>query len=236
MTPRPRTVDDADILMAAWRAISRIGPARLTLADVAKEIGLSPATLVQRFGSKRGLLLALAEGSVGSVDACFAAARAAHPTPLTALLAAATELTRYTATPEEMSNHLAFLQIDLSDPDFHKHALENSKLSLIGYQKLLDEAVSAGELVPCDTARLARAIGATAGGSLIAWAIFREGTAEAWVLEDLATLIAPYRRAPNTRATSGKRARRRRPRKTRAKSRRAPARKRQRSKPKVIQR
>ena len=223
MTPRPRTVDDGDILMAAWRAISRIGPARLTLADVAKEIGLSPATLVQRFGSKRGLLLALAEGSVGSVDACFAAARAAHPTPLLALLSAATEMTRYTRTPEEMSNHLAFLQIDLSDPDFHKHALENSKLSLLGYQKLLDEAVAAGELVPCDTARLARAIGAITGGSLIAWAIFREGTAEEWVREDLSTLMAPYQR---TGGTTRKRARRRKPKNPRSKTRRAPARKR----------
>jgi AcrR family transcriptional regulator len=226
MTPRPRTVDDGDILMAAWRAISRIGPARLTLSDVAKEVGLSPATLVQRFGSKRGLLLALAEGSVGSVDACFDAARAAHPTPLAALLSAATEMTRYTRTPEEMSNHLAFLQIDLSDPDFHKHALENSKLSVRGYQKLLDEAVAAGELVPCDTARLARAIGAITGGSLIAWAIFREGTAEDWVREDLATLMAPYQRGDQAGGTSRKRARRRKPKDQRSKTRRAPARKR----------
>ncbi|MCA1563440.1 MAG: TetR/AcrR family transcriptional regulator, partial [Acidobacteria bacterium] len=43
--------------MAAIQVMARLGPVRLTLADVAREIGLSPATLVQRFGSKRGLLL-----------------------------------------------------------------------------------------------------------------------------------------------------------------------------------
>lgn len=207
MTPRPRTVEDGDILMAAIRAISRVGPGRLTLADVAKEVGLSPATLVQRFGSKRGLLLALAESSVGTVDACFEAARAANPTALAALLSAATEMTRYTRTPEEMSNSLAFLQMDLSDPDFHRYALENSRLSLLGYEQLLDEAVASGELLPCDTARLARAIGALSGGSLISWAIFREGAAEAWVRDDLATLLAPYRPANAARARQGVRKR-----------------------------
>ena len=60
MCPRPRAASDADILDATARAMARLGPARLTLADVAREAGLSPATLVQRFGSKRGLLLAVA--------------------------------------------------------------------------------------------------------------------------------------------------------------------------------
>jgi AcrR family transcriptional regulator len=177
MSPRPRTVPDAGILEAAARALSRTGPARLTLAHVAREAGLSPATLVQRFGSKRGLLLALAEGAVEGVDACFAAVREAHPSPLEALVAAATAMTRHTHTPEEMANHLAYLQIDLSDPDFHRPMLESSRRTLTGYRALLDDAVAAGELAPCDTARLARAVSAVSGGSLIGWAVFREGTA-----------------------------------------------------------
>ncbi|MGH2614392.1 MAG: helix-turn-helix domain-containing protein, partial [Thermomicrobiales bacterium] len=60
MVGRPRTVTDAEILAAAERAIARHGPARLTLAHVAAEVGLTPPTLLQRFGSKRGLLLAVA--------------------------------------------------------------------------------------------------------------------------------------------------------------------------------
>jgi AcrR family transcriptional regulator len=202
--PRPRTVPDAQVLEAAARAISRVGPSRLTLADIAREAGLSPATLVQRFGSKRGLLLALAESAAGSVEDCFARARAANPSPLAALVAAATEMTRYTKSPEEMANHLAYLQIDLSDPDFYRLLLENSRGSLAGYRALLDEAVAAGELVRCDTLRLARVVAALSGGSLITWAVFRKGTAEEWVRQDLATLLDAYR--PPTKA-----ARRRRP-------------------------
>ena len=197
MSPRPRTVSDTDILIATHRVISRVGPARFTLSDVARESGLSPATLVQRFGSKRGLLLALAEMAKDSVGACFDAVRSGHRSPLDALLAAATEMTRQVKSPEELANGLAFLQIDLSDPDFHALALENARRIEAGYRDLLDAAVEAGELRPCDTLHLARTVGAVSGGSLIAWAIQREGTAEAWVRADLNTLLAPYRTARN---------------------------------------
>lgn len=195
MSPRPRTVTDEAILNATLRAMSRLGPARLTLAEVAKDAGLAPATLVQRFGSKRGLLLRLSTDAAESVDACFTMLRARHRSPLAALIAAASFMTEHTASPEELANHLAFLQIDLSDPDFHRLTLKMSRRNLAGYTALLNDAVKAGELRRCDTARLARAISAVSGGSLIAWAIHREGTARQWVTEDLATLLAPYRRS-----------------------------------------
>ena len=192
--PRPRTISDEDILSAAYRVMGRVGPPDFTLSVVAAEAGISAATILQRFGSKRGLLLALARGSAESVEECFASMRAAHPSPIEALVAAATMMARGTATPEEMANSLAFLQIDLSDPDFYAFILESSRRTLEGYRSLLDEAVEKGELVPCDTLKLARAVSALSGGSLISWAILREGTAEAWTRGDLETLLGPYRR------------------------------------------
>ena len=199
MSPRPRTKDDAAILDAAGRIITRLGPAKFTLADVAREVGLSAATLVQRFGSKRRLMLALAESARDSVDACFDAVRSLHASPLQALIAGATEMTKFVQSPEEMTNHLAFLQMDLSDPDFYAVMLENSRRIDAGYRRLLDEAVAAGEVKRCNTARLARAVGAIASGSLIGWAVSRHGTAEAWVRADLATLLDPYRTAKGAR-------------------------------------
>ena len=82
MSPRPRTVADDKIIEAAAKVIGRVGPGNLTLADVGKEAGLSAATLVQRFGSKRGLLLAMATSAAESMEACFEMVRAAHPSPL----------------------------------------------------------------------------------------------------------------------------------------------------------
>jgi AcrR family transcriptional regulator len=193
VSPRPRTIADEQIIEAAAKVIGRVGPANLTLADVGKEAGLSAATLVQRFGSKRGLLLAMATSAAESMDACFDMVRAAHPSPLAALVAAATDITRYFDTPEEVANHLAFLQMDLSDPDFHRLMVVSSKKTLEGYRRLLRDAVDGGELVECDTGRLARAITAICGGSLIQWAVFRQGAAVAWVRQDVDAVLEPYR-------------------------------------------
>jgi AcrR family transcriptional regulator len=208
MSPRPRTVTDADILMAAGRVISRVGPTRLTLAQVGRAIGLSPGALVKRFGSKRGLLLAMSRSAVDSVDACFVAVRTAHPAPLDAFVAAALEMTRYVQTPEEVANHLAYLQIDLSDPEFYALMKESSTRIEAGYRRLLKEAVRQGALARCDTGRLARAVSAMVTGSLLGWAIDRRGTAEAYVRADLAMLLDRYRvaRGKTRSATASRRA------------------------------
>ncbi|HEX5724817.1 MAG TPA: helix-turn-helix domain-containing protein [Longimicrobiaceae bacterium] len=195
MTPRPRTATDAEILAATARAIARVGPVRLTLAEVAAEVGLSPATLVQRFGSKRGLLLAFAQQGGGEGDP-YEAIRATHASPLEALFAAATCTAQMAETPEALSNHLAFLQIDLTDPDFHRLALAHGRANRVGLHALVRAAVEAGELRAGDTERLARLVETVIGGSLISWAIYREGDAEAWVRADLAALLEPYRTGP----------------------------------------
>ena len=195
MSPRPRETTDAAILEATHRAVSRYGPARLTLAHVAAEVGVAPATLMQRFGSKRGLLLALARQGAAATGQEYAAIRAAHPSPLAALFAVADCMAGMAPTPEELANHLAFLHIDLTDPDFHRLALEQARAARGELRAMLDAAVKAGELAPCDTERLARAVGVTLGGGLLAWAIEREGTATEWLRYDLETLLRPYRRS-----------------------------------------
>ena len=97
---RPRTMPDAAVLEAASRVIARFGPSRFTLSEVAEEAGLAPATLLQRFGSKRGLLLALAQMAAEGADACFAKVRAENRSPLKALFASFDEMARIAVTPE----------------------------------------------------------------------------------------------------------------------------------------
>ena len=126
MSPRPRATSDADILSATYRIVSRLGP-NLTLADIAKEAGVSPATLVQRFGSKRGLLLALASSGSQGLPEEFARIRAAHRSPLAALVGVGDCMAAMAESPETLSNSLSFLQMDLVDPEFHKHALAHPR-------------------------------------------------------------------------------------------------------------
>lgn len=109
-------------------------------------------------------------------------------------------MAQMTRTPEALANHLAFLEIDLCDPDFHRLALAQALEFGAQFRALLDEAVRAGELRKCSTARLARAIQSVIGGSLLNWAIFREGKADAWIAADLNILLNPYRKAAERRS------------------------------------
>jgi AcrR family transcriptional regulator len=181
---RPRTVADDAVLDAAARLIGRVGPARLTLAHVAEEAGLSPATLVQRFGSKRGLLLAVARRRVD-----FGAAGA---TPIGALLAGLVALAAPVRTPEALANNLAFLHLDLADAEFHAEAVAHFTALREHVEALLRDAVRAGELERVEVARLAETVVTAYNGALITWAVLREGTLEDWLRRQVEAVLAPY--------------------------------------------
>jgi len=208
MSPRPRETSDEEILAAAARVMQCRSPAELTLADVAREAGVVPATLIQRFGTKRGLLLATCKTGPADVAAQFAAARAKYKSPLRALVELFVECTGFASTPESMANGLAYLQIDLTDPEFRAVTLAQFKAIRHETRKLLDDAVAARELVPCDTAELARLIQQVNGGSMLDWAVFREGTLASWVRRDLEALLRPFR------STGGREVRRKHPRRS----------------------
>lgn len=195
MSPRPRSASDAEIIAALARVIGRGGLARATLAEVAAEVGLTAGALVQRFGSKRGLLLAASRDAAGGVREQAAAARRAHASPLGALLDYATCMARFVRTPEEFANHLAFLQLDLTDPEFHAPALEFFLAERVELRALLDDAVAAGELARgADTDRLARAVQEAVNGARVVWAVVRDGTLEERTREAMELLLEPYRR------------------------------------------
>ncbi len=193
MSPRPRLASDASIIEATARVIGKLGPARMTLSDVAKECGIAPATLMQRFGSKRGLLLALASQAVPMTRQPFQEARRKYRSPLRALLHVMSDCGGAIPTPEEMSNHIAFLQIDLTDPDFYRHALEQARTMQQEIRRSLNDASKAGELRRCNTAELARTVQVAYNGSLVTWAIYRQGSLGGWIRRNLQTLLAPLR-------------------------------------------
>jgi AcrR family transcriptional regulator len=199
MSPRPRETSDEQILAATARVMQRRSPTQLTLADVAKEAGVVPATLIQRFGTKRGLLLAMCRTAPASVPQAFAAARARYKSPLKALVELYAQGTSFAPTPEAVANGLAYLQIDLTDPEFHAITLAQFRAIRDETKKLLDEAAAAGELRKCNTGELARLIQHVNGGAMLSWAVYRQGFVAAWVRRDLQAILLPYRNAAKKR-------------------------------------
>ncbi|HEX2077746.1 MAG TPA: helix-turn-helix domain-containing protein [Longimicrobium sp.] len=193
MSPRPRATSDESILAAASRVICRLGPARFTLADVGEEAAMSAAALVQRFGSKGGLLLALAEERASAVPLRFAAARELYASPVDALLDALTRADGPTDTPEALANDLAFVQMHLREPEFHAHALAQATATLAEIRALLEEAVQAGELAECDPEDLSRTVQTAYTGALATWAVYRSGARDEWLRGEVEAVLEPYR-------------------------------------------
>ncbi|MFE6858087.1 TetR/AcrR family transcriptional regulator [Nocardia sp. NPDC057668] len=184
--PRPRSTSDVDILAAAGRAIGMHGPGKLTLAQVGAEAGVSPATLVQRFGSKRGLLLAFAADAASGAGEPYRRARAEFASPLAALYAVAEGVARMMATPDVLANHLGMLQLDLSDPEFRVHAVAHTRAVDAELRELLAEAIAQEELpADVDVAQLARAVKITTDGSLLRWALTGDGDPAELLRSDL---------------------------------------------------
>ena len=193
MSPRPQKVTDDDVFMAAQRAMSRLGPGELTLAEIAAEAGVTAGLLVQRFGSKRALLLALSERFSGGTAEIFSQLRAAHRSPLAALRAYSDGMASLASSPAALARNFAYLQIDLTDPDFRKHLAKQAMATRRQLQKLVREAIDAGELDPqTRPAQLARTIEAIVTGSMMSWAFYQRGPAAKWMRRDLEAVLAPY--------------------------------------------
>jgi AcrR family transcriptional regulator len=193
MSPRPRKVTDDEVFAAAHRAMSRLGPGELTLADIAAEAGVTAGLLVQRFGSKRDLLLALSERFSGGTSEMFAALRRAHRSPLAVLRAYSDCMANLAASPAALARNFAYLQIDLTDPDFRKHLAKQARATRAELQKLIKDAIAAHELVAsANPKRLARTVEAVIGGSMMSWAFYQEGTAAKWMRRDLDAVLKPY--------------------------------------------
>ena len=192
--PRPRTISDEAVLDAVLALALRVGPGRVTFAAAAAETGLSAATLVQRFGTKRGLLLAADKRGVDLwVDALD---RSTAASPLARLVDGLVLAGDPAATPEQMANAVAMLQLDLADPDFHAETLRGARAVRARIAHELGAALAAGEIrAGTDVEALAKLVETTYHGAMIGWAIHREGTLADWMREQVDAILAPYRPA-----------------------------------------
>jgi AcrR family transcriptional regulator len=204
VTPRPRKVSDDDVFAAAHRATTRLAPSELTLAEIAAEAGVTAGALAQRFGSKRELLLALARAAAASTGDFIGQLKATHRSPLAAVRAYAECMAQLAQSPAALARNLAYLQIDLADPDVRDQLAVQARATRAGLVDLLGAAVAAGELKRgTDVASLARTVEAMVNGSLMTWAFYSDGAADRWIRDDVNAVLAPYlatkRRRPKAR-------------------------------------
>lgn len=181
------------------------GPVELTLAQIAAEAGVTAGALVQRFGSRRGLLLALSDAYAASAGGIIDQLRAEHDSPLDALRAYVACMAGLAESPAALARNLAYLQNDLTDPELRKRLVKQARVVRAGLQRLIEEGVARRELArSTDARRLTRTVEAVISGSMMTWAIYGEGTAARWMQDEIDALLAPYlakrrRQAPDAR-------------------------------------
>jgi AcrR family transcriptional regulator len=186
--PRPRTISDEAILDAVLALAHRVGPARVTFAAAAAEAGVSAATLVQRFGGKRELLLAADKRGIDLWVGALGRATAASP--LARVVEGLVAAVHPDATPEYMANSVAMLQLDLADPDFHAETLRGARAVRAHIERDLEAALAAGELrAGTDVGALAKLVETTYHGAMLGWAIHREGSLAEWMREQVEAVL-----------------------------------------------
>lgn len=187
--PRPRLRTDDELLDATRAALTTRGPADLTLADVAARAGVSPATLVQRFGTKRGLLLAFARRAAAAPELALERARSGRPGELrAALVGLATDL----GDRRGVVNGLATLLGDLRDPELSRLARRHAEGTVAGLTLLVEAAIARGELAPSDPRALAESLWTAWNGAVIQWAVRGKGPLAVWVGAAVDAALAPH--------------------------------------------
>jgi AcrR family transcriptional regulator len=194
MTGRPRSASDEAIFEAVAAVVTASGPSGLTLAAVGERAGLSAPALAQRFGSKQRLLAAFAARQVIAVTDALASARAGQPDPVSALVTVLVALPGAVTTRDGVANNLAFLQMDLTDPQLRPHAVAHSRALRDGIAALVTDAVQAGLLTTAtDPGPLAADLWTAYCGAMVTWAIDGTGTLPGWIAEHLERTLAPHR-------------------------------------------
>ncbi len=164
--PRHKSISDEEILDLALPLMASAGPGGFTLADLAKTVGVAPATLLQRFGSKQALIeRAFArdnERFVGWVEALPGGVGAE------VVIGIYSDATLLFGENPSLSDHLLWLREDMRDPVLNRLSHERFDLFRAAIVKRLPPM-----RVPADTA--ARLLDAQYHGAVVQWGLDPRG-------------------------------------------------------------
>lgn len=175
--PRRKTITDLAVLDSALRVMFRTSPSNFTLADVAAEAGVASATLVQRFGSKRNLVIrAIERDNAQFVRTLIAApAMTGAEAVINVFLALTPDLG---PEDESLADQVMWLREDFRDPQLNSLARER-------FRVLRSAVIARLPPLPVPGAVAARLLEAQWQGALNQWGFFKEGRRADYVQRSL---------------------------------------------------
>lgn len=157
---RPKSASDREILLAAHRVYARRGRDGFTLSEVAREVGISRAAIIQRFRSTKSLKLTLSQQMVQYFSAALDALPAGRGGD--ALLSLASFIARMVPDRGQLGAFLQNFQADLQDIELA--ALEKRRGAIMYAaisERMPDVAIAHDSAVASFAAHI--------GGSLMQW-------------------------------------------------------------------
>jgi AcrR family transcriptional regulator len=174
---RTKTISDEAVLAAAATVMFAKGPSEFTLAAAAKAAGIAPATLVQRFGDKHGLVVA----AIAQDNRTFERFLAELP-PASGAEAVIDIFARMFPDVADDVDHFAdqllWLRQDMRDPDLNRLARER-------FAALRAAVAARMPPLPIPAEAAAELVEAQWQGVLLQWGIFRQGRLADFVCERL---------------------------------------------------
>ncbi|RCK41967.1 TetR/AcrR family transcriptional regulator [Thalassospira profundimaris] len=113
---RNKTIPDSQVLDTIFETVLETGPSNLTFARASKACGLSPATLVQRYGTRDALLLATLLRAWDRLDAETHAADQEEPSSPNGAIEILLRLMPPETADRDTSNGLLVLHEDIRNP------------------------------------------------------------------------------------------------------------------------
>jgi AcrR family transcriptional regulator len=174
--PRRKSISDEDILDRALPLMASMGPGGFTLAELGKEVGVAPATLLQRFGDKQTLI----EKAFARDNERFMEWMESLPGGVGAdvVVKVYADATRLFGDKPNLADHLLWLREDIRDPMMNRLALERFKVFRAAIVKRLPPM-----RVPANTA--ARLLDAQHHGAVIQWGLEPRGKLADFVTRSL---------------------------------------------------
>jgi AcrR family transcriptional regulator len=179
--PRTKALSDEAVLDGVAQVMFRKGPQDFTLAEAAREVGVSPATLIQRFGDKHALIVR----AVARDNARFAEILAAPPPargPET-VVAFFSRVSQAFSEAGPFADQLLWLREDVRDPE----------LNALARQRFADlRAAIAARMppLPIPAEAAARLVEAQWQGALNQWGVEPVGSLADYVAESLRAWFA----------------------------------------------
>jgi AcrR family transcriptional regulator len=181
--PRVKTISDEAVLEQALAVMLERGPRRFTLPEVGHAVGLSPSTLIQRFGSKRRLMDRVFEHATASLERELEALPDTGD-PRSDLIDWLVDLARPLRTRDQVAASLTMVVIDITEPARRAMAQRHIALIRRGIAAYLSALGS-----PAPEAQ-AEVVEAYWGGLSIQWAMSdAEEPLEDWLRRGMAALL-----------------------------------------------